>query len=150
MSACEESGNCPCTPDKIDPPISDLSVTWERGNIFADLMPIVPPDPVVCRAWLILENKNQREAFSKLEVPTADVILVRNDSTLGTLPIETDWDGVLSPGKKDTVFFFKNTGDDPIFSPPCGERVFVDFVIKNADGDGRVFRPDTLSFECVF
>ena len=72
----------------------------------------VPPDPVVCRAWLILENKNQREAFSHVEISTANVILVRSGSTLGTIPIETDWDGVLAPGKKDTVFFFKNTGPE--------------------------------------
>jgi hypothetical protein len=113
-------------------------------------MPIVPPDPIVCRAWLILENKNEKEAFSSVEIPTADVILVRDNSTLGTIPIETDWDGTLAPGEKDTIFVFKNTGNDPIFDPPCGERVLVDFLIQNADGDTKAFRPDTLTFECAF
>jgi hypothetical protein len=113
-------------------------------------MPIVPPDPVMCQAWLILENMNPREAFSKMEVPAADVVLVRNDSTLGTIPLETSWNGLLAPGTKDTVLFFKNTGNQVIFSPPCTERVFVDFMIQNADGDTRVFRPDTLTFMCVF
>jgi hypothetical protein len=113
-------------------------------------MPIVPPDPVMCRAWLVLENKNPQEAFSKVEIPTADVILARNDSTLGTIPIETDWDGLLAPGKKDTIFFFKNVGTEAIFIPPCSERVFLDFMIRNADGDTKVFRPDTLSFGCSF
>jgi hypothetical protein len=111
-------------------------------------MPSVPPDPVICRAWLILENKNQREAFSKVEIPTADVILARNNSTLGTIPLETDWDGMLSPGMKDTIYFFKNRGDEAIFIPPCGEKVLMDFMIRNADGDSKVFRPDTLTFEC--
>jgi hypothetical protein len=123
-------------------------VTWERGTIAASLMPIVLPDPVMCRAWLILENKNSREAFSKVEIPAANVILARSDSTLGTIPIETDWDGLLAPGKKDTIFFFKNGGDEPIFDPPCGERVLVDFMIRNADGETKIFRPDTLTFLC--
>ena len=113
-------------------------------------MPIVPPDPMICRAWLILENLNPREAFSKVEVSTADIILARIDSTLGAIPIETDWDGLLAPGQKDTVFFFKNTGAQEIFSPPCGERVLIDFMIRNADGDTKVFRPDTLAFMCTF
>ncbi|UCH85037.1 MAG: hypothetical protein JSW50_04935 [Candidatus Latescibacterota bacterium] len=130
--------------------MSDLSVSWERGQIFASLMPIVPPDPIVCRVWLILENQNPKEAFSKIEVPTADVILVRNDSTLGTIPMETEWEGLLAPGRKDTIFFFKNTGSDPIFTPPCGDRVLLDFVIQNADGYARMFRSDTLVFECAF
>ena len=150
LCSCEDSENCPCSPDRIDPPVSDLLVTWDRGTIAASLMPIVPPDPVMCRAWLILENKNPREAFSKVEIPTADVILVRNNSTLGTIPIETDWDGLLAPGEKDTIFFFKNGGDEAIFSPPCDERVLMDFMIRNADGDTKVFRPDTLTFMCSF
>ena len=150
LFSCEDSENCLCPPDKIDPSMSDLSVTWDRGGIFANLMPVVPPDPVVCQAWLILENKNPREAFSKVEIPRADVILVRNDSILGTIPMETDWDGLLAPGKKDTIFFFKNAGTQPIFSPPCGDQVFVDFMIQNADGDTKVFRPETLTFECVY
>ena len=150
LCSCETSENCPCSSDRMDPPMSDLSVTWDRGGIGASLMPIVPPDPVVCQAWLILENKNPREAFSKVEIPTADVILVRIDSTLGSIPIETDWDGFLAPGKKDTLFFFKNTGAEALFSPPCGERVMVDFMIRNSDGDTKVFTPDTLTFLCTF
>jgi hypothetical protein len=150
LCSCEDSDNCPCSPGRIDPPVSDLLVTWDRGFIAASLMPIVPPDPVICGAWLILENKNSQEAFSKVWVPTADVILAGNDSTLGTIPIETDWDGLLAPGKRDTIFFFKYAGNQTIFSPPCGEQVFVDFMIQNADGDTKVFRPDTLTFMCAF
>ena len=150
LGACEDSDHCTCPPGKVDPPMSDLSVTWERGNIFASLMPIVPPDPIVCRAWLILENENEREAFSELAVPTADVILARNDSTLGVIPIETDWNGILASGQRDTIVFFKNTGPVPIFTPPCGQRVLVDFMIQNADGEARIFRSDTLTFECAF
>ena len=150
LCSCEDSENCLCPPDQIDPPVSDLSVTWHGGSIGADLMPIVPPDPVMCQAWLILENKNSREAFSKVEIPRADVILMRNDTILGTIPMETDWGGLLAPGEIDTIFMFKSAGTQPIFSPPCGERVFVDFMIRNADGDEKIFRPDTLIFQCVF
>ena len=150
LCSCEDSEDCVCLPDRIDPPMSDLSVTWDRGTIYANLMPIVPPDPVICRAWLILENKNPREAFSKVDVPTADVILVGADSTLGTIPMETDWDGLLAPGQRDTVLFFKNVGNQVMFSAPCSEQVFLDFMIQNTDGDAKVFRPDTLVFTCVF
>ena len=150
LCSCEDSTDCPYSPDKIDPPVSDLSVTWNGGNIGANLMPIVPPDPVACQVWLILENKNRLEAFSKVEIPTADVILVRSNSTLGAILFETDWDGLLAPGKKDTIRFFKNTGGGTTFNPPCGERVLMDFKIRNADGDTKIFRSDTLSFQCVY
>lgn len=147
--SCEDSG-CPCSINGSDPPIAELIVSWDTGTIGANLMPIVPPDPVVCQATLILENTNPQQSFSKITVPTADVILVRDDSTLGTIPLETDWDGRLAPGKADTILFFKSTGDEPIFDAPCGERVLLDFTIRNADGDTKVFRPDTLTFFCVF
>ena len=150
LYSCEDSEDYPSSPNKIDPPLSDLSVTWDRGSIGAGLMPIAPPDPVACEAWLILENLNPREAFSKVEVSTVDVILARFDSTLGTIPIETDWDGLLAPGQIDTIFFFKYSGAQEIFSPPCGEWVLIDFMIRNADGDTKVFRPDMLTFMCTF
>lgn len=150
MFACEDSDNCTCGPDEINPPLSDLVVSWDRGIIFANLMPIVPPDPIVCQAWLILENKNQHAAFSNVTIPTANVILVRNGSTLGMIPIETDWDGVLAASEKDTVLFFKNTGPQELFNPPCGDDVFLDFKIQNADGDTMMFQSDTLTFECAF
>lgn len=150
LLACEDTENCMCSPDKIDPPISDLSVLWEKGNMFADLMPIVPPDPIACRAWLIFENKNPRQAFSKLEIPTAKVILVKTDSILGAITMETDWDGILAPGLKDTVLFFKTTGTQPIFDPPCNEQVLIEFVIHNADGETKVFMSDTLVVGCVY
>ena len=150
MCSCGDSENCPSSSDRIDPPMSDLSVTWKEGWIGANLMPIVPPDPIGCEVWLILENRNRREAFSKVDIPSADVVLAENDSTLGTIPIETDWDGLLAPGKRDTILFFKSTGAVEIFSPPCQRRVLIDFMIRNSDGDTKVFRSDTLTFWCVF
>jgi hypothetical protein len=130
--------------------MSDLSVTWMDGYIWANLMPIVPPDPINCRAWLILENKNHREAFSEIRVPLADVILAETDSVLGTILFETTWQGSLAPGEIDTVRFTKITGNQWIFNPPCGQQVLLDFLIRNADGAVTVFTPDTLIFDCAF
>lgn len=148
--SCDDSGECPPPRGRIDPPLSDLSIEWESGSIAANMMPIVPPDPIICQARLILRNNNPREAFSQVRIRAADVILARNGSILGTIPIATDWDGLLAPGKTDTVLFYKNTGDEAIFTPPCNERVLVDFKVRNADGDTKVFRPDTLTFSCTF
>jgi hypothetical protein len=148
LSSCDDSGNCPCSPHRIDPPLSDLLVTWDRGFIEADVMPLPPPDPIRVQAWLILENRNLQEEYSLVEVPSADVILVRADSTLGTLPLHTAWDGLLAPGKKDTILFFKDVGSVAIFDPACDESVLIDFMIRNADGETKVFRPDPLQFTC--
>lgn len=113
-------------------------------------MPIQPPDPVACQVWLILENESQLEAFSKIEIPTADVILVGPDSVLGTIPLETDWNGFLAPGKTDTIRLFKNPGDQKVFTAPCSQRVLMDFLIRNVDGETKVFRSQALTFHCVF
>ena len=148
--ACEDSGDCPCSADTVDPPMSDLSVTWDSGHMSANLMPIVPPDPVACSAWLILENKNPQEAFSKLEIPAADVILAKNDSILGTMQMETDWDGILAPGQIDTILFIKSAGTLRVIDPPCDDQVLIEFMIQNADSATMVFVSDTLTVGCVY
>lgn len=150
LYSCSGSDTCPCSSGTIDPPISDLLVGWNGGTISANLMPIVLPDPVQCQAWLILENRNTTKPFIKLEVPTADVVLARNDSIIGTIPLHTQWNGLLTPGKIDTVYFYKYAGHEESFDPPCGERVLLDFLIRNADGDARRFRSDTLTCTCVY
>ena len=142
--SCEDSET-----DRIDPPLSELGVAWDRGFINANFFPPHPPDPVRCNAWLIFESSGQ--PFSSIEVPTADVVLVRNDSTVGTIPLQTDWDGILGSGEIDTVLFFKEMGNNmPFFDPPCDDRVFLDFLIRNADGESMVFRPDTLDSSCTY
>lgn len=148
--SCGESSNCPCSQPEIEPPLSELSITWDHGSISANLMPIVLPDPVICQAWLILENKSKTEAFSGIQIPTAGVFLAENDSALGTISLETVWSGYLAPGTRDTVLFFKNAGSGESFDPPCGERVLLDFLIQDADGDTALFRSDALTFTCVF
>jgi hypothetical protein len=70
---------------------------------------------------------------------------------VGTIPLQTDWDGILSSGEIDTVLFFKEMGNNmPFFDPPCGDRVLLDFLIRNADGESMTFRPDTLTFSCTW
>jgi len=147
--ACGDSDDQPNSIGKTDP-LSDLSVTWNGGTIGANLMPPGPPDPVACQVWLILENESQLETFSELEIPTADVILVDPDSVLGTIPLETDWKGVLAPGKTDTIRVFKNTGNQKIFGAPCSQRVRMEFLIRNVGGETKMFRSPTLTFTCVY
>ena len=141
--------SCDDETPRIDPPLSDLSVTWHEGFIEGIFFLPTPPDPIRCYSWLILENVSARQAFAQLEVPAADDILVAGDSTLGTIPLLTDWNGVLASGERDTVLFFKEMGwQVPIFDPPCDEGAFIDFMIRNADGETKVFRPDALTLTC--
>ncbi|UCG52912.1 MAG: hypothetical protein JSW58_04970 [Candidatus Latescibacterota bacterium] len=150
LCCCDGSERCPCVPATIDPPIADLSVTWDGGYIWANLMPIVLPDPIGCSVSLILENKNTRRSFTKLEVPRANVVLAEHGSPLGTIPLETSWRGVLVAGEIDTVFFFKPNEDQAAFEPPCSQPVLLQLLIRNADGDSTFFEPDTLIFECTY
>lgn len=114
------------------------------------MMPPPHPDPIICRAWLIVENRNLHTAFSRIEIPKAEVVLAETDSTLGAIPVETDWAGYLAPGMKDTVYLYKNhiIGRENSFSPPCFREVQMGFIIRNADGDTTVFESDTLVFNC--
>ncbi len=150
LCSCSDSDTCPCSPGRGDPPLSDLRVGWDRGVVYADLMPVTPPDPVVCRAWLVLENRNPDEAFSGLEIPAAEVVLAEADSVLGSISLQTNWDGLLAPGASDTILFYKDAGSGTSIGAPCGELILLDFLIRNADGETTVFRPDTLRFQCAF
>lgn len=148
LCSCEDSDRCLC-PRGDDSQLPYLSVTWLDGNIGANLMPPVPVDPIGFQARLILANANPRETYT-IRIPSADVILADNDSLLGTIRIETDWDGVLFPAEQDTVFFFKLTETERIFGPPCNERVWLDFLIQRSDGKATIYRPDPIVFTCVY
>lgn len=150
MWSCGDSEDGPSGTGPVDSSLTNLEVTWYGGTIGANLMPIVPPDPITCQVWLILENKSADRAFTKLEVPTAEVFLVRPDSLLGTIPLETDWDGYLAPAEIDTIRFFKNTGDQAIFPAPCNAQVWLNLLIGSAGGGTTVFPSLPLTFQCVF
>lgn len=147
---CGESDDCVCVVDTGDPPITDLTVTWNDGGIWAGIGPNLAPDPIVCTVWLEFKNRNTRKEFKYVHLRRVEVALADNDSTLGQFPMETYWPGYLAPDAKALAVYGKTEGDQRIFDPPCDQRVLLRFTISNAEGDTMVFQPDTLTFGCVF
>jgi hypothetical protein len=147
---CHGSERGPTAPEGIDPPISDLSVTWVEGNIWANLQPVVPPDPIRCHVILSVTNTNTQYPFTRVAIPGATVTLTATGEVLGTIPLDTDWDGRLAAGETATVRLSKDLGDQWIFDPPCDQPVLMGLIIENADGESTSFTSVVLTFECVY
>jgi hypothetical protein len=91
---CDNNETPPATLD-------DLSVRYLEGYIEANLMPVVPPDPIVCRITVLAQNSNPTETLSGLSLPQADVFLDSSNQRLGTITFGSSWDGQLGPNDQD-------------------------------------------------
>lgn len=139
---------------------SGLEISWEDGYIAADLMPVVEPppdyDPTSFAASLAIHNSG-RSGYSGLEVESADVFLVDADhvvpdagALLGTLVLESDWDGAVLPGQTRTVRIWSvgQTGEG--IGAPCSQRVTLRFLIRSDSGETLSFASPELTFGCVY
>jgi hypothetical protein len=120
--------------DDEAPGVQPVEATFVSGWIGADLMPIVPPDPIGCTLTLVLRNPNTGVDFSTMNVPSADVHLDRTGEVLGEITLNTLWDGRLLAGEVDTVTVNKVIEFERLFAPPCTEAVYLNVKILNSDG----------------
>jgi hypothetical protein len=128
--------------------ISDLAVDVIDGYIRADLMPIIPPDPIACQLTLRITNTNSKHGLSGLSIPSAIVHLSKNGEDLGVIRFETVWDGSIAASEVDTVSVTKIEESQEIFVPPCREDVFlVVEIVGNALEAKHVTTPAYL-FSC--
>ena len=128
--------------------IFDLTVQVIDGGIHADLMPPVPPDPVVCHLVLRVVNTDTDDAVSGVTIPSGSVFLSRTGEELGAVRFETAWDGWVGAGEVDTVTVVKIAESQELFAPPCGQGVFLRVnVVKTAVQTKQVTTPSYV-FSC--
>ena len=105
--------------------LGDLTVEVIDGYIMADLMPMIPPDPIACELTLRLTNTHAKHALSGLSIPSAVVRLNKDGEELGVIRFDTDWDGSIGASEVDTVKVTKIEESQEIFDPPCRESVYL-------------------------
>lgn len=130
--------------------LENLDVRFLSGRIEANLMPVVPPDPITGEIVLLMENKSASDALSGLEIPQADVFLDSTDQRLGTITFSTDWDGRLAPAEQDTVRLTKVMAQSSPFDPPCGKDVYLKLTVIDALNNSKSFTTNILSFDCSY
>ncbi len=130
-------------------PARQLDFKFLSGSIGANLMPIVPPDPI--SATVVVEVSNlTSENVSEVAMPWANVFEVGSPNRLGRIEFSTSWDGHLAPSEKDTVTVNKISSGTKLFDPPCGQDVFLQITAERSGEEVSVFDTDTLTFGCVF
>jgi hypothetical protein len=147
-AGCEDDA---CRPRSSGPPpIGVLRVEMIDGLLYANLMPIVPPDPISCTLTLSVENTSEKYSYSGITIADGDVYLGSNNEKMGEFRFMTFWDGALRPGETDTFEVFKVMENHTIFIPPCGDALYIDLSIS-ADGSGETMRRTPNVFcTCAF
>jgi len=135
--------------DQSSTPAVLLQVEFLEGWIQGDLMPPLPADPIRCRITLQLTNMSERRLYG-LRVSLADVYLVSTGELLGTLPLETTWDGRLEPLETEIVVVEKEISPNYIFDPVCNETVFLEIFIRIAGPEPMAFSTPEMIFGCSF
>jgi hypothetical protein len=137
---------------QISPPenLDDLKLAVVSASIGANLMPIIPPDPIRCDIVLFFTNKNQTEALNNLSIAQADVYLNSTNEKLGTIFFTTDWDGKLGPAESDTVRLNKITNPVSVFTAPCGKYVYLNLFVRQNIFTSISFKTDSIRFGCVY
>ncbi len=140
-----------CTQDAVlPPPVTGLSLSVLDVSIGANLMPIVPPDPVVCRMTLVVHNGDMAESYIGLAVREGTVVVESTGSPLGTIRFTSMWDGHLAPGETDTVMVEKLAGTRAPFDPPCGARVTLRTAVVGLAGTIIPVSAEGIVFQCVY
>jgi hypothetical protein len=149
LPSCKDQStneNPPITPD----PLGDLRLKFVSGYIYANLMPSIPPDPIVCKISIVAENASQTRVFSGLSVLQADVFLNSSNQKLGTIAFTTSWDGQLGPSERDTIQLSKVVSQTTLFSPQCSKQVFLNLIVQDESNNTIALKTDSLDFGCVY
>ena len=138
--------------DEISPPenLVDIQLSYVSGSIGANLMPIIPPDPIACQIVLVATSTNQTKPLSGLSITQADVYLNSTNEKLGSIAFTTNWYGQLTPTESDTVRLNKITSPFSIFTPPCGKYVYLNLFVRQNLFTLTSFKTDSLYFGCVY
>jgi hypothetical protein len=140
-----------CTPTSaVTGSLDDLEIELVQGTITANLMPIVPPDPVSCSLALRVRNANPTTPISGVFFPSGELQLSSTGQRIGTFTFSSEWKGRLAPLEADTVLVRKASSLLPVTLHPCGEHVDLLLAVRNAFPIARTVRLDTLRFECVY
>jgi len=147
QAGCDDDSCRPrCCPQ---PPISVIRMTCLEAYNYANLMPIVPPDPIFCRLTVRIENTSSKYSYAGLSIDSALVYLASSGRYLGRFRFSADWKGALEPGETDTVTALKIQEEEQIFSPPCGEAVYME-VILGSEFHGELVERTDAHFFCVY
>ena len=146
---CLNCTNNPVTP--ISPEmLKFLELHVVEGSILANLMPSIPPDPIVSRITIVANNRSTLDTMNGLKVLAADVYVASNDSLLGRMTFTSAWDGRLSPGERDTVIANKVRSDTTLFHPTCRDLVYLTIFVGSDIEHSKSITSDTLQFGCVY
>ena len=130
--------------------LDDLEIQFLSGLIWANLGPVVPPDPIYCQIELLFINTSSEERLSGLKTPWAQVFLDSTNQLLGGFSLSTDWDDTLEPNDQNTVTLIKDVLEEHPFEPPCRKFVYLEIEVKNGAYEPKLFRTDSLLFTCVY
>ncbi|MBD3178326.1 MAG: hypothetical protein GF417_01260 [Candidatus Latescibacteria bacterium] len=133
-----------------NPPVSLLRMSILDVVVYANLMPMVPPDPVICEVTLAVENRSSGYPFSGLSVPSGYMYRSSDNSFLGFFRFSSAWDGRVGPSSIDTFTVRKRQEDAAIFSPPCGEDVYLYIFLSDGRYSGLADRSTGINFQCVY
>ena len=148
---CAVLGALSCDDDSSGPEdggLADLTIQVLEGYISANLQPVVPPDPIICRLTLRIVNNNTSVPFSGLSIPSAVVFLSKNSVELGTIRFQTEWDGSIGAGETDTVVVDKLQEGAEIFPPPCRENVYLRARLVKSTVQTKTFATPSYYFAC--
>lgn len=149
LIVCQHISGC-YNPESPSASLDDLSVRFLNAYIEANLMPVVPPDPITCQITLLVENGNATETLTGVSIPQADVFLDSASQRLGTISFSTTWDGRLGPNEQDTVRLVKVMSQTALFPPPCSDSVYFNLVVNDERNNSKTFKTESLLFTCVY
>jgi hypothetical protein len=137
-------------PETPSASLDDLSVQFLSAYIEANLMPVIPPDPITCQITLLVQNGNPTETMTGVSIPQAEVFLDSASQRLGTISFSTAWDGRIGPNEQDTVHLVKVMSQTTLFPPPCSKTVYFNLVVNDERNNSKTFKTESLLFTCVY
>lgn len=140
-----------CKDNAVSPgALDDLETRFLSRYISADLMPVIPPDPIFCQLVLLAKNKSSTSSLAGLSIPEGDVFLNSTNARLGTISFSTTWDGQLGPNEEDTLRLTKVMSKTSLFTPPCEQYAYLHLTIKNQSNASKTMKIDSLLFTCTY
>jgi len=140
-----------CKDNTVSPgALDNLETRFLSGYISADLMPVIPPDPIFCQLVLLAKNKSLTSSLVGLSIPEGDMFLNSTNARLGTISFSTIWDGQLGPNEEDTLRLSKVMSKTSLFTPSCEQYVYLHLTIKNQSIASKTLKIDSLLFTCTY